>query len=475
MQNPFRRLDTYLLLHQPRLWAARIHVAVLIGLALYFAFFIIAQLLHGALNVQTAQLRAGETNSYNYGGSGGTGKLGDQFVDSLALSLAVTTQSNSVSTVSFWLFLAAFLAGMLAAIPWLRSMSRYSIDAVFGRSRMRHSWLEWLCCTLGVLIFAGTPSWANFWLSPTRTQSAQYIAVRAETKRVISRLATAKNYTESEFYNQTTGAMIPWQVVRLLSDDPEAYAFNGAVLMRPDDADFDVSIKPTTSNGYEWTVSPINARAAEYFDQLAGYTYAHAFETVTSPLGFENGLYLRVFLPWIVGLVSYMLFAGKKTRMRYVIGTVLIGALVIPIVTLIVSQIGVQLFWATVRSSSSIPYERTQLISFLSICISYALISIMTLLIALRGRFGRTASRRHVLATIAVPFIVFYGIALSVAAIGVSRVYLATSTPTSPDSVESAWLSNLFGLAVSLTPLLWGFLVPFLDGAFRRLRAAPRG
>jgi hypothetical protein len=465
MRTLYNRLDRYLLLNHPRVWAARVHTAALILAPIYLLLALFGIAVRVITTPRIAQLVTGQ--SFNYSSLSGFRSATDQFQDSFALSLAVRSAVQSVASAGTLVFVAATLLGLIASALWFRQVHKHSVERIHGLHKRGHSWIEALCylvCTVG---FAACGVWTYFWMSSTAHQHRSYERMQTESKRAIASLAIEKYQNDKQFVN-ADGSIDFSDVAFRLSGVSEPYVFTDLVLLRPDVLDFNSAVGSTFGSTLTFQNSPLSDEAAAYLDLLTHAAYKSAINLSDGPLhDVVIDVYARILAPWIVSLLAYALFAGKKTQIRYALAAIGVGAFLLPLLVLIVALIGDQLYGATIPNAYVDSGKRIQVSTSLAYCAVFGVV----LWYSLSGRFGVASSRRHMFATLLIPIGIGYGILLLTLGLSYLNNLFPSLSQVSDDERERRQM--LLSWFVTLLPFVWVPILPLLDTALRRWRATP--
>jgi hypothetical protein len=469
MRTLFHRIDHWLLLRQPRVWSTRVHVALLVALPLYALLAIGGLSARLIFSPTPTQIASGEAPNADYVNVSAISAASDQFQDSLLLSIAYSTLTSTIATTISLLFVAATLTGLLASVLWLRQVNQHNIDAILGVHKHGHGWLECGCYIVGIGVFAACGLWMYVWMSPGPGQMAAWREIDSATRREIRALSVAEGIPSATEFFAADGTIDYARVADRLVGISEPYQFHQLQLVRPAELDFNSTYGVMTGGGLKYQNAPLGEPAARYLNALAASAYTDTFVA-------KDGGARRVaidsfaggFLPWIVGLTAYALFAGKKTKMRYALSVITVTVFLAPIIVLIVTQIGIQIY----ASTRGYVYSNTQTYGMVIVSTIYVALFAPVLALSLIGRFARSSSRRHALATIAVPIGIGFGLLLVLSTVD---IMIGSNWPIPPPISEEdyqQWRDTWYA-AVRILPFVWLPLLPLLDAAFRRCRATP--
>jgi hypothetical protein len=471
MRTAYQRVDRWLMLHHPRLWTIQPHAALLLALPVYALMTIGTLIARFAVTPTVRRLSAGTYES-PYLPTPPFG-LADQFVDSQIVSWSIAAQQARITQTFVMITLATLVFSVIASALWVRRCAAQSVESRFGRSRWKDVWTEVAVALACALVLGGPVAWVALLVSPTPAQLGARAALDTLSRTEIRRLAG-----ETTRYVEANG-VTRWDRLAELSDKRRDWNSSTLTVLRPQHIDIDATYSRSAK-----TVAPsvdlqINAKstdAAAYLQTVADAVYAVAFEKFSGLSVFLIEACRNVLWPFSAGLTCLILFLLKRAPTRYVVVTVLVAMVLVPLGALFINMIGIlglSLYINTSRVSSPVSDVDLVYLPTIISSISYGIQFVILISIALVGQRTAVRKRGHLLATLALPFAIAHGIWLLLVAITTSEFNrdFGQGLSSDPEQVELRLRQLL--LAATLLPFYWLAIMPLLDRSLRRLMALP--
>jgi hypothetical protein len=330
MAARLRAIDAWVLLRHPRVWAARAHVVLPIAALVYAALALLVPLLLRPLLTPSPGLFISGAQSYRGAWDAG---LARQFQTSLVFTLTRNATSNEIGLVVLAVCGAAFVAGVVCLVFWLRQVSGMPtvIDVANPPTKV---WAEWLLYALCVAAFLGAPIWIFTLLNPTAVQRTAVDEVLSASRDALIARATSSGVDPGVYLFQSNNN----QPLSRIYDAGErlvgmAFFDLGQDLVVPRRLRFTPTIdtRPAGTGQMQvsWVLDPrLNQAERDYLVQLADATYARAFLEPAPAHRVVRLIYAELLFWWLVGVTAFWVFATRRAPPRHIAGAAF-GAAVI--------------------------------------------------------------------------------------------------------------------------------------------------